>query len=833
MKVSLNWVKEFTDIKIETGDLLQKIGAQLGAIEDIDYVGKKYQGALIAEVLSCEPHPNADRLKVCVIDDGNKHKSVERDEDNRITVVCGAPNVKAGQLVVWLPPGAIVPSTFAKDPFVLEAREIRGVRSNGMIASLKELGISDDHDGIAVLEKGRPGDHFAEAYGLDDIVIDIENKMFTHRPDCFGIIGVAREIAGILGESFESPRFYSEPVTTGPYPSDESLLSIKIKIPEHVPRFMARVVRNVKSNSSPLELQVKLMKVGLKPINQIVDITNYAMYLTGQPLHAYDYDKLAARTAGDKSPVLIIRKPVDGETLHLINGKKIDLEKGEGILIADEAGPIGLGGVMGGAETEVDESTKNIILEAATFDMYAIRRSSMRYGIFSDAATRFSKGQSPHQNDRVLAWAVRELKSLQPDAEPARSIYDEKVSIKKNKAIKTSVDFINSRLGTNLRANKITDVLNRVEFKIHEEAGAISATAPFWRTDIEIAEDLVEEVGRLIGYDQLPTILPTRTITSTRINEEMELKSKIRELLSGLGANEVMTYSFVHGDLLNKCGQKIETAYKLSNALSPNLQYYRLSITPSLLQLIHPNLKAGYDDFVLYEIGKSHNKSHRSEDSSLPKEYSLLSLVIGSKAKHNGATYYRAKSFLEELAGSLGLNLEFKPIKNKLDFSVVKPFDLRRSALVYGAGTDIALGIVGEFNESVRSGFKLPIHSAGFEIGLKELLLLRDDSPGYRPLSKFPSVGQDVCLQVKVEVSYSEVKKLLLKALEDRLISQAMEVSVAPIDIYSADELAGSKRITFHVTLNSNNRTLTGELLNRMLDESAQDLSKSIGARRI
>src|SRR3989344_799103 len=608
MKISLNWVKEFTDVRLPLGELVEKIGLQLGAVDEVIDVGAKYKGIVIVKVVSCLKHPNADKLSVCMVDDGGAAKGVKRDKDGLVQVVCGAPNVHADMLGIWLPPGVTVPSSFDKDPFVLEARELRGVVSNGMLASASELGISDDHSGIVEPEEGKPGEDFAKKFKLDDYVIDVENKMFTHRPDCFGILGVAREIAGITHKPFTSPKWYLGSKTTGLHADDKHLFELKNEIPKLVPRFMAQVVQNVEVKPSDFLMQTFLSRVGIRPINNIVDITNYMMYLTGQPMHAYDYDKL------EKG--IVVRHGKKGEKLKLLGGKEIALRE-QDIVIADHKKAIGLGGVMGGADTEVDEKTKNIILECANFDMYTIRRTAMEHGLFTDAVTRFTKGQSPLQITPIMAEAGKMMCDL-AGGEFASEVLDNNHAPKTSKVIKTEVAFINERLGLKLTSGEIKKLLENVELGVEANTGTIHVNPPFWRTDLEIPEDIVEEVGRLYGYQHLPLELPKRSIAAVSKDALIETKLRARKVLASAGANEVLTYSFVHGNLLEKVGQDKKYAYKLANALSPYLQYYRLSLLPSLLDKVHANIKAGYGEFAIFEINPVHSKDLVSKKDGLP-----------------------------------------------------------------------------------------------------------------------------------------------------------------------------------------------------------------------
>jgi len=402
MKVSLNVIKQLINFELPPVDeLVQRINQQLGSVEQVENLAERYRGARVVRVVECAKHPNADRLSVTKIDDGMAVPDVPRDENGLVQVVCGAPNVQAGMWAVWLPPASTVPASILEgEPFTLDARKLRGVLSQGMLAAADELAIGTDHEGIIALTPRdlpagkalQPGADFAALFGLDDYVLDIENKMFTHRPDCFGQLGVAREIAGILQQPFTSPTWYNLEQVFGD--GDSVPLVVSNDIPQLVPRFMAVAIRGVQVAPSPFWLQCQLVAMGAKPINNIVDATNYVMLMTAQPTHAYDYDTLHGGQLG-------VRMARQGETLALLSGKTIELTPDD-IVIADGQGPVALGGIMGGSRTEVSATTTTIVLECATFDMYAVRKMAMRHGVFTDALARFNKGQSPLQNAAVL-----------------------------------------------------------------------------------------------------------------------------------------------------------------------------------------------------------------------------------------------------------------------------------------------------------------------------------------------------------------------------------------------------------------------------------------------
>ncbi|MBX4201766.1 phenylalanine--tRNA ligase subunit beta, partial [Candidatus Saccharibacteria bacterium] len=799
---------------------------QLGAVEEVINIGERYKGIVIVKVISAEKHPNADKLKVCWVDDSKTVKDVPRDKNGHVEIVCGAPNVEAGQLVAWIPPGSTVPSTFDKDPFVIESREIRGVISNGMLASPKELALGDSHEGLLIIDQpAKPGQLFASTYGLDDYIVDIENKMFTHRPDLFGQLGIARELAGIQGHSFKSPPWYKEDVAIPNSNAQNShKLVIKNDVPELLPRFCALVVKDVKVGPSPVWANVRLSSVGVRPINNIVDVTNYLMLESAQPLHAYDYDKV-------RTGILGARLSKKGEKLNLLNGKQLTLDDGD-VVITDGERAIGLAGIMGGADTEVDENTKNIILECANFEMNQTRKAAMKYGIFTDASTRFTKNQSSRQNQAAIARAADEIMKL-AGGRISGGLVDEYTSPQKSITVKIDAKFINSRLGLSLSANQIKKLLENVEFKVKAANESLEITSPFWRTDIEIPEDIVEEVGRLYGYDKLPQSLPTRAIEPVAKNELLEMKNQIRDILSAFGANEALTYSFVHRNLLKKAGQDERLAYKLTNALSPNLQYYRFNLLPSLLDKVHGNIKAGFDKFALFEIGKGHDHEHKDTES-LPEEFELLSLIYTASSKTNpeGAAYFQAKHFLDNLAVEVGIKLEYKTTDKLPDAPLAQAYDAARTAMV-STDTGKFLGIIGEFKSSVRQSLKLPEQTAGFEIDIEALTEAKPKTTSYQLLDRFPQTHQDLCLRTKTDLSYAELTSFVGGLLRKSSVENGYITSIEPLDIFQREEDKQHKQTTWRITLSHPRRTLTTDEVNKLLDQIAEKAKSKYQAERI
>ncbi len=856
MKVSLNLIKQLINFELPPVDeSVARVNQQLGGVEEVIDLKSKYGGARIVRVVECARHPDADRLTICLIDDGGVVADVPRDENGLVQVVCGAPNVHADMWAIWLPPKSTVPASFDdNEPFVLDARPLRGVLSQGMLAAADELDIGTDHEGIIEIHEHdvpagvelAAGTRFAETFGLDDYVLDIENKMFTHRPDCFGQLGVAREIAGIFHQQFISPEWYK---SEQKFAEAEGLeLTVTNDAPELVPRFMAVAIRNVTVQPSPLWLQCQLVAMGGKPINNIVDATNYIMLMTAQPTHAYDYDKLRRST-------LEARLARDGEKVSLLNGKEYELTSDD-IVIADGEGVIGLAGIMGGTDTEVSSDTKNIVLECANFDMYALRRTAMRHGIFTDALTRFNKGQSPLQNAAVLKQLMSMVGGVQ-----ASEVFDkrndrlmvmqrdsrvtfgsagkETISIFDWGAV-TGVlvlesTFVNERLGTEFSPQEICRILKNVEIKAHEEPEPntpyqFEVIAPFWRTDIELPEDIVEEVGRLYGFDKLPRQLPMRSIKPAPRNPRRQLKQAIRQSLSRAGANEVLTYSFVHERVLKNAEQDPSRAYRLSNALSPDLQYYRTSVLPSLLDKVHANIKAGHDEFMLFEIGKIHDKELPLTDENLPSEQTFVDGVYASKKPRAGAPFYKVRKLVDRLLADLNVEADFVKIA-ELDADVPAPFDGQRSTWIV-AKNGGKLGIVGELSQAVRCNFKLPDYTAAFSLDVEKLqaCLAENREHNYRPLSRYPSTTRDISLKMQSAVDYASVYACAEEVAKKH---RELQISITPIAIYQPKDDDSTKTITLSVKFTSAERTLADKDTAPIIEEIAAMAAEEFGAAQV
>lgn len=825
MKISLNLIRQFVNQELDTDELVERIWQRVAEVEDVEDLGAKYHSVVIGVIKEAGAHPDADKLGLYKVDIGNEI----------VQVVAGDKSLNVDDRVGYIAPGVAVPSSVGTgDPFVIKKVNLRGQESNGMLGSGQELAINNNHQNVLKLDTDAPaGTSFAEIYDLNDVIVEIDNKSFVHRPDCFGLIGVAREIAGIQGIKFETPDWLLEEI---PYLKSDNSLQVHAtnEIPDQCPRYWATTIHGVDVKASPIKLQSYLSRIGIRPINNVVDITNYVMALTGQGAHAFDYDKVA-KLSKDNKPSIVVRNPKKGERITLLDGRTIEPHE-KAILICTDKEPIALGGAMGGVSTEVDNNTTKIILESANFNLYNIRKTSMVHGIFTEAVTRFIRGQSPQLCGVVGAKAASMIIESAGGSIGSRVI-DLYEKPKSSKSVKCHLDFIRDRLGHTYSDKEIVNTLNNIEVNTKLTGKELVSEIPFWRGDLNIAEDLMEEVGRLNGYDLITASLPTRTIKPAKLPDKIKTQILIRDSLSSAGANEVLSFNFIPGKLLDNLGLSNKNNYHIRNSLSPELEFVRSNILPSLIEFIHPNIKQGFDNFALFEINKSHSKVEIDKEK-LPIERNSLALVVAGTQEFalgqtEGSAFYSSKKYLNYVVGKLNLKCpEYKrldEVKNLPQrFKDIEPMFLPgRTAAVYVAETCIA--VLGEFSDRAIKAYKLPVYSAGFEMSLDEIGDLRSQKSVYKVLSKYPKIQQDATYKVATETKQSDIKL----TLKESLMTQEITAKVCLKDIYQSKDDPTNKNLTYHITLQKADSTLTMNESNEIINSASEQLHKKFKAQKI
>ena len=807
MLISLNELKKLVKIKIPDDELFRLIGSRLVEIEHVEDLAPKYKKIYVVKVTKAEPIEGT-HLHLCQIDAGKKlNDYVDPEHDGYIQVVCGAPNVKKGMLAAWIAPGAIVPATYGTaEPFEISARPLRGFMSHGMLAAADELALGEDHAGIIELdpETAKPGDLLADVLDLNDKIIEVENKSLTHRPDCFGIWGFAREVAGILGQSYHAPRMVSADADV----KDEI---ISIESADICPCYTCAVIdlENPLAVNPYFDLDAAfLAKAGMHSISKIVDLTNEYMLLTGQPLHAFDYDKFV-KVGGTDTPSIRVRLARQDEKLTLLDGKEITLVPTD-IVICSGDTPVALAGAMGGESTKIDDSTRRVILESATFSLYNLRKTQMAHGIFSEAITRFTKGQ-PAVNCEPVMLAVAQEIALTAGTPKVEFIARKYMRPLKENVVSLSVIDVNNVLGSDYNETLIINTLSNTGFKVESRGSLLDVTAPLWRTDIHIKEDVIEEIGRLLGFDNLPLDFPKHPFVCPTVDPMFEFKSKLRTVLSDrLGANELLTYSFVSKALQEKAGEDPEDSYQIINSISPELECFRQSILPSLLDKLHDNDKAGFNDFTLYELNQVSKKSWGLNEENVPVMQTELSLTTFGD-------FYVVKQILRELEKSLNLQFELKPLETS---NILEP--LHAVAIFLN---NEKIGELGEVKKAVLKRFKIAQTVSALQLTLDSCLNAESAKKFGIKLSRFPFVSRDLTVRVPVATNYADVEAKITDVLSK---ISGIIYKLEPVSIYKKG-ISSTKNLSFHLEIASGEKTLASSEVSDIIETIVKEL-QTLGA---
>ena len=602
---------------------------------------------------------------------------------------------------------------------------------------------------------------------------------------------------------------------------EDRKIDIEIQNPKICERYTAAIfdVSNILKNPNLTIEKTYILRSGMRPIDEITDLANKIMFETAQPLHTFDLEKLE-KLNGSSDIKIVVRNAFEGEELELLDGKKIKMNEKDIVIATGESGKIAiaLAGAMGGISTAIDENTSKILVESATFNLYNLRNTQMRHGIFSEAITRFTKGIPQMLSRKVLDLFAEDILAM--GGKSLSLVADSDNNYLEQLKISVSNDEINQVLGTNFSNDQIHRTLENVGI-LTENENSETFLIPFWRNDLHIKEDLIEEVGRLNGYDNIALQLPTRTFKAVKKAKIDLLQSEIREILTAGGANEILTYSFIHGDLLEKVDQDSQNSYKIVNSISPDLQYYRQTLTPSLLSKVSQNIRAGFGEFAIFEMNKITEKSLGLNEENVPIEQKKLAFVYVNNKGENA--FYQAKNYVDFLCKKLGVEVEFSKF-NLEKSSLSTEFESKRSAVIeiQNNGKKITLGVIGEFKKSVQKSLKLPEATSGFELDLNILLEnLAGSNVKIKNFSKFQSVERDISINVDEKREFSEIFNIF-ENISDKF--ENVEIEVLPIDIFKNSDRTKNISIRFKIT--PFEKTLTGEEIHEIvqkIEELAQD----------
>ncbi len=790
MKAPYKWLRDYVDLDISPEQLSQRLIMTGSAVDGYNELGAGLDNVIIGRLDSIKQHPDADKLSVCEVNIGTE----------TLQIVCGAKNIFEGALV----PVAMIGASLSNGIKISKSK-LRGVFSFGMLCSGQELALSAadypgaDVDGIMIIrEEAALGTPLRELLGLNDTVLDIE--VGANRPDCLSMVGVARECAASLGKELTLPdTSYTE--------SGGSILDyvkVEVRDSDLCPRYIARAVRNVKIGPSPKWLKDRLLTAGVRSINNIVDITNFVMLETGQPMHAFDHTDIRGNQ-------IIVRRAEDNETITTLDSKVRTLSN-DMLMICDAQGTIGIAGVMGGENSEIKENTTTVIFEAAKFIQSNVRRTARSLGLQTESAMRFSKGIDAAGCKTAMDRALHLVEQLGCGEIVSGEIDILSTDLSPRK-VTVEADKINAKLGTDIAPQTMADLLNRVFIPTKLDGKTLVCDIPSFRGDISLGEDLAEEVARMYGYDNIPAMEMVGEVTRGVISEEEKAIDKARNNLRGLGCYECVTYSFGSISDIEKLGvEKLRDAVKIINPLGDDQAYMRTSPVPDMLKVVANNINKKVPDIRLFESGHIYLRSDDAKELPEERKYICIALCGGDE------DFFSLKGVLENLFDAFGMkNLRY--MNEAADY-----YHPGRKASVYAGGSKV--GEFGEIYPDVAEAFGISRRVYVAELGLKALCDAADDVVKYEPLPKFPAVERDIALIANADVTSGS----LLECIRENAGEFFEKASL--FDVYMGEKLGKDKKsLAYNIVFRAKDRTLMDEEVNAARDAIVAAVGREFGAK--
>ncbi len=796
MKASREWLEEYSDIDVKTtelGDILTMAGQK---VEEIIQKGKDIKNVVVGKILKIEKHPDADKLVITEVDVGGE----------TLQIVTGANNIKIGDIVPIAKDGAELPGGVK-----IKTGKLRGIESCGMMCSVGELGfdIADypgqiEH-GIMILDKSlenKLGENIVDILNLKEEIIDFE--ITPNRPDCLSIEGLGRETAVALGKKFKNPR---ENLDKLKVETKEKLEGLKVDIeaPDLCYRYVARVVKNVKIQESPEWLKRRLKACGVRSINNIVDITNYVMLELGQPMHAFDINSIEGKH-------ITVRRAKTKEKITTLDDVERTLDEND-LVISDDKKAVAIAGVMGGQNSEIEETTKTVVFESAVFYGGAVRKTAKKVGLRTESSSRFEKGLSAENALRAANRAVELVVMLNAGEEVEGKIDNYPTKQKINK-IKLEPEKINNLLGTKIAKGQMIEILQNLGLKIENDI----ITVPYYRMDLEQMADIAEEVLRFYGYDKLETTLIKADTTIGIRNKEQKIEQKIRQILKISGLSEIYTYGFINEKELDKSNileELKKEAICIKNPLSDDYKYMRPSTIPSMLNVLNFNLNQKNPEAKLFDISRSYkNTGNKIENGEVPEEEKILSIGMYGE----NLDFYVLKGLVENILEEVSIN-RYEIQKEQTN----KSYHPGRCANIK-IGID-TIATFGEVHPEVLQNYDIEKRIYLAEINITKLTKYSRSNKKYEEIAKFPAVERDLAVIVAEEIEAGQIEKTIVKKAKKVL----EEVKV--FDIYRSEKLGeGKKSIAYALKFRDRNKTLNDEEIDEIMKNIITELHKNFGA---
>ncbi len=808
MKISLNWLREFVNIPkdADAHKLATLFTIRTAEVEGVEDQAEGFKNIVVGQIIEIHPHPNADKLKITKTSVGKE----------TLQIVCGGTNLYEGQYVAVAKIGAMVKWHGQGEPVMMQEAKIRGVESYGMICAGEEIGVEQAPDPQAgerpILDlsalKPQTGMPIAELLEKDDTVLTVDNKSLTHRPDLWGHYGIAREMAAITGEKLK------EYETGVKFPVKGEGFAVEVKDPELCPRYIGIKIEGIKVEPSPSWMQKRLRAVGYRPINNIVDVTNYVMAELGQPLHAFDADEL------DKG--IVVRRAKDGETITTLDGVERKLPK-DALVIADHKKAVAIAGVMGGNNSEIADQTTTILLEAATFHPSSVRKTSVKLGLRTEAVQRFEKSLDPHLAETAAKKTCELILKICPGAKIAGPKTDVKNFKDKNIVVNVNLARVFSKIGVEVPVKKVGAILEKLGFSVGTVSdGKMKIEVPSFRAtkDVSIEDDLVEEIARMYGYENIPAHLPELPIKLPLENKERTKKHLARELLAhGMGFDEVYNYSFYSIDDIRKALLPEELHILVENYLSEDQTHLRVSLMPNLLKNVANNLKH-LGSFNIFEVGRT----YEDLQEYFPKEEKKICGVIVKNRKEKEEVFYEAKGALETFLEHFRIpGLEMRKGESLCPYA-----HPNRYAEYFLKQNGEGVARVFELHPLVAKNYGVDDAKIGaFEINFTKLMDIAPKEIKYRPVPKFPGITMDVSVLIDRNREIGELQKAI-RGADKQLIK-----SVKLFDVYEGTNIPqGKKALAFSILFQAEDRTLTDEESKKIQEKIFGELQKLGGEIR-
>jgi len=795
MRLSINWLKDFVDLTTSPAELAEKLTLAGLEIEAIETFAPAFQGVVVAQVQALEPHPQADRLQIALVWDGRQQHRV----------VCGAPNVRVGGLYPLAPVGAVLPPGKP-----LKAAKIRGIRSEGMLLAEDELGLSEDHSGLMALPPETPvGADVAQILGLEDVVLEV--AVTPNRPDCLSVLGLAREVAALYDLPLRRP---AVEIIEDPEPV-ERYAQVVIEDPENCPRYTARMIVDLEVRPSPFWLRRRLQVSGLRAINNLVDVTNYVMLEYGQPLHAFDFQSL-------RQGRIVVRRPAAGEeNFTTLDGQSRPLVA-ETLLICDAVQPVAIAGVMGGLDSEVTAATTQVLLESAYFHPPSIRRTAKRLGLSSESAYRFERGVDPGGVVPALNRAAQ-LMAMLGSGRVLQGIIDVYPRPLSSPRLSLRLSRTNAVLGTNLAKGQVREIMRRLQMPpVAEEEDTLHVQVPSYRGDLTREIDLIEEVARLHGFDQIPVTLPRVEMWARRPGPEARWREQAREILRGLGFAEVINYAFQPERFTTQLtgGTDAVEFVRVANPISEEQSVMRVMLLPGLVETMRRNIAHLTRDMKIFELGMVF---HPRPEGQLPQETLMLAgLMSGARQAPAwnlptaALDFFDLKGVVENLLEGLRVGeAAFQPVHREF---------LRQGTAILAGGRE--LGFLGELHPEVVDRCELKQPAWVFEINFQLLAAAAQECPQFQPLPRYPAVFRDLAIILPAAIPAARVEEVLFAC--GRPFLAAVEL----FDVYTGPPVpAGQRSLAYHLCYRDPHRTLSEADVNPWHEAIIRGVQEELGAR--